>query len=134
MRNLLLMYQLPHPLNLLANPPTKESFKKLVKAKVTDYWDTKLRMEASFLPSLPYFCPEFLSLTSTHRLWTSAVNNSYELAKSRIQLLFLCSQYPCAKLTRHWSSDNSLGLCSFPSCRENNIVESPGHVLLHCPA
>ena len=133
-RNLLLMYQLPHPLNLLANPPAKESFKKLVKAKVTDYWETKLRLEASFLPSLPYFCPEFLSLTSTHRLWTSAGNKSYEVAKARIQLLFLCSQYPCAKLTRHWSSDNSLGLCSFPSCRENNIVESPEHVLLHCPA
>ena len=33
-RNLLLQYQLPHPLKLLESPPSKEVFKKLVKAKV----------------------------------------------------------------------------------------------------
>ena len=53
---------------------------------------------------------------------------------ARILFLILCSQYPCAMLTMHRSSYNSVGLCSFPTCRDNAIVESSEHVLLHCPA
>ena len=42
---------------------TKEQFKKLVKSKVIDYWQTQLRKEAEVLPSLPYFFTNFMSLT-----------------------------------------------------------------------
>ena len=63
-RNLLLLYSLPHPLHLLQCPPTKYRFKYLVKSKVLDYWEKKLRTEASFLPSLKYFHPNFLSLST----------------------------------------------------------------------
>ena len=133
-RNLMLQYHLPHPLLLLDSPPSKEAFKDLVKSKVLDYWEQKLRSEAAFLPSLVYFHPEYMSLSSPHRLWTTAGRNSYEVAKARIQLLFLSSQYPCAKYTRHWSADNPSGICTFPSCKLLNIVESPEHILLQCPA
>ena len=133
-RNLLLQYDLPHPLLLLQSPPTKECFKRLVKAKVVDYWEKMLRSEAAFLPSLVYFHPQFMSLVTPHKIWTTAGHNSYEVAKARVQLLFLSSQYPCAKLLRHWSTDNPLGLCSFPACRDEDTVESPEHILLHCPA
>ena len=95
-RNLLLIYQLPHPLQLLASPPQKEPFKNLVKAEVTDHWEVRLRSEAAFLPSLEYFLPQFHSLSTTHPLWTSAGCKPYEVSKARIQLLFLGSQYPCA--------------------------------------
>ena len=133
-RDLLLQYHLPHPLLLLQDPPTKESFKKQIKAKVLDFWERKLRAEAAFLPSLTYFHPQFMSLTTTHKVWTTAGQNTHEVAKARIQLLFLSSQYPCSKLLRHWSSDNPLGLCTFPTCQQANIVESPEHILLCCPA
>ena len=133
-RNLLLQYHLPHPLNLLHTPPTKDQFKKLVKSRLIDFWEIKLRSEASFLPSLPYFKPQFLSLTSPHRLWSSAGQNLYEVSKARIQLLFLSSQYPCDERTRHWSVDNPEGICSYERCREAKLVETPEHVLLKCPA
>ena len=88
-RNLCLQYQLPHPLDLLDNPATKEAFKKLLKAKVIDTWEQKLRGEASLLPSLTYFKPQFMSLTSPHKLLLTAGPKSYEVCKARIQLLFL---------------------------------------------
>ena len=75
-----------------------------------------------------------MSLTTTHKVWTTAGQNTHEVAKARIQLLFLSSQYPCSKLLRHWSNDNPLGLCTFPTCQQDNIVESPEHILLCCPA
>ena len=75
-----------------------------------------------------------MSLTATHRLWTTAGKNTYEVAKARVQLLFLSSQYPCAKYVRHWCKENPLGLCSYAQCQENLEVESPEHILLHCPS
>ena len=133
-RNLHLQYQLPHPLELLETPPTKTGFKKLAKSKVIDYWEQRLRSEASFLPSLTYFHPQFLSLTTPHKLWSTAGQNIYEVSKAKIQLLFLSSQYPCAKRTRHWSPDNPDGICSVTTCKEDKQVESPEHLLLKCPA
>ena len=131
-RDILQQYDLPHPLSLLKSPPDKQSFRRLVKAKVVDFWERKLRLEASYLPSLSYFHTEFYSLTTPHRLWVSAGNNQYEVSKARIQLLFLSSQYPCGSRTRHWSKDR--GFCSFPACLQGEVVENPEHLFLHCPA
>ena len=86
------------------------------------------------MPSLIYFSPQYMSLATPHRIWSTAGNNSYEVSKARVQLLFLASQYPCAKLTRHWSTENPQGICSFQPCQDINSVESPEHILLHCPA
>ena len=133
-RNLLLQYSLPHPLLLLDNPLPKNRFRKLVKAKVTDFWVKKLRNEASLLPSLNYFNPEFMSLLSPHMLLISAGNKTYEVAKARVQLLFLANQYPCNASTRHWSPINSNGFCTFSPCPEANIKETREHILLECPA
>ena len=93
-----------------------------------------MRLEASYLPSLSHFCPQFFSLTTPHRLWLSAGNNQYEVSKARIQLLFLSSQYPCGSRTKHWSPENRNGYCTFPQCMEKEIVENPEHLLLHCPS
>ena len=61
-RDICLLYSLPHPLTMLDNPPKKETFKKLAKAYVISYWEKKLRAEAALLPSLAFFHPEFHSL------------------------------------------------------------------------
>ena len=71
-----------------------------------------------------------MSLTNPHKIWTTAGNKPYEVAKARIQLLFLSSQYPCAKLTRHWSVENPQGICTFPLCQDHILVESPEHILI----
>ena len=54
-RDICLMYVLPHPLIILKQKPSKESFKKQVKVKVLNYWEIQLRGESSLLPSLEYF-------------------------------------------------------------------------------
>ena len=129
-RNVMQYYNLPHPLLILTSPPTKEGFKKLVKSKVVDHWEQKLRAEAALLPSLAFFKLDFMSLVRPHRLWTTAGQNSFEVAKARVQLLFLSNQYPSAKHTRHWSNDNSEGLCTHSVCHSSGLVESRQHILL----
>ena len=68
-RDLFLLYQLPHPLNLLQNPLDKLSFKKLAKSKVLDYWEDKLRKEASLLPSLRFFSMSLISSQDLDSSW-----------------------------------------------------------------
>ena len=133
-RDLHLKYHLPHPLQLLQFPPDKAFFKRFVKSKVLDYWECKLRREAELLPSLYYFHSQFMSLSSPHKILTTAGNKPYEVSKARIQLLLLSSKYPCAKLTRHWSPEYSDGCCTHPPCKEQGLVETVEHMLLDCSA
>ena len=63
-------YKLPHPLYFFGTTLSKEAYKKLIKSKVVDYWEDKLRSEASFLPSLRLFLTPFFSLCQLHRIWT----------------------------------------------------------------
>ena len=135
-RNLCLLYNLPHPLHVLDNPPSKKSFARLLKSRVCDYWEIKLRQTAAPLldRSLRYFKPQFMSLFHPHVLLSSAGKNTYEVSKARIQLKFLAGQYPCGEVTRHWTPDNSGGLCTYPPCFIIGSVESREHVLLQCPA
>ena len=97
---------------------------------MTDYWEVKLRAEASMLPSLRFFRPEYMSLARPHPLWTTTESNPYEVAKAVQQARFLSGRYRTESLCRHWTA-NTMGLCLCCSCK---IEESIDHILLFCPA
>ena len=88
LRDISMQYQLPHPLSLLDYPPTKETYGKLIRSRVMDFWETKLRGEASLIPSLQYFQPNFMSLSSPHPVWATAGSNPYEISKAIQQARF----------------------------------------------
>ena len=71
-RDLCLLYHLPHPCVLLQTPLSKTAFKDIFKKHVIAHWERTLRAEASPLPSLNHFKPCFMSLRTPHPLWTTA--------------------------------------------------------------
>ena len=71
-RTLCQQYNLPDPLLTLQSPPPANTWKRLCKSKVIDWWEVKLRGEADHLPSLLHFKPAFMSLSSPHRSWAIA--------------------------------------------------------------
>ena len=107
-RDLCMLYNLPHPIDLLDSMSSKESFNRLVKSKIIDYWEKKLRNEASLLSSLRYFHPEYMSLCKPHSIWTSAKNNPYEVFKALVQATMLSGKYRTEKLCQHWSKRDAL--------------------------
>ena len=126
-RDICLLYSLPHPLSLLSFPPSKDEFKKRIKAHVISYWEDKLRGEAALLPSLTNFKPEFMSLNTPHLLWRTAGSNPYEVAKAIQQARFLSGRYRSGYLEKHWSS-NREGTCY-------NCLQAPEtieHILISC--
>ena len=130
-RDVCLMYQLPHPLTILTTPSTKQTFKTLVKKHVLNYWELKLRMMAIPLSSLKFFQPSYMSLTKPHPLFTTAGPSPYEVAKARVQALLLSGRYRTESLCSKWSS-NPGGYCCTPRCEGREIKEDIEHILLHC--
>ena len=96
-----------------------------------DFWETKLRADASPLDSLIFFKPQFYSLSKPHPIWTSAGNNPYEVEKACCQARMLSGRFRTCWLTRHWSGDSS-GSCSLPTCRLNPTSGTLFHILSEC--
>ena len=121
----------PHPLLLLQSPLTKEAGKKLVKSKVIDFWEKKLRQDCDELPSLIYFKSSFMSLTTPHPLWTTCEDNPFEISKAVVAAKFLSGRYPTDRLLRHFDK-NLTGRCTL--CPDDDNDGSLEHLLLLCPS
>ena len=90
-KKLCYQYGLPHTLKLLTDPPKKQEFKKLIKWKIQDFWQTKFREDAGKLESnyLQYFNPWFMLLSRPNQLWLSCGNTRYQLNKACLQAKYL---------------------------------------------
>ena len=126
-------YDLPDPLFILQTPPPKEAWKRQCKARIISWWEKKLRGEADLLPSLPYFRPSYMSLSSPHPVWTMA-ETPYEVSKACTVATMLSGRYITDHRSRHWSNKNPQGVCQL--CLVSNFPSTPGtleHLLLECP-
>ena len=131
-RHLCYKYSLPSPLVLLSSPPSKSTFKTLIRKKVLDFWQVEMRYEAKLKPSLTYFKPEFMSLQKPHPLWTTSGSNPFEINKALVVAKLMSGRYRTDWLARHWSKDNKSGFCVL--CPGKNIVGSIEHLLVSCEA
>ena len=124
-KELCFKYNLPHPLLLLADPPTKNSFRNLVHLNVLDFWQQKLRSDAEplFKASLKYFKPQFMSLSKPHLIWTTCDNNSYELNKACIQAKYLSGRFRTEKLLSHFATENAPFCQLHPDTEMYNIEQ-----------
>ena len=131
-REICYQYNLPTPLLLLNNPPSRKEFKETVKLKVLDFWQAKLRAEAKKLEnaSLAFFKPAFMSLSKPHLLWTTCQGNSYELNKATIQAKYLSGRFRTEKLLSHFAGTNSKFCELHP---ETETVGDIHHHLVLCP-
>ena len=129
-RSLCFQYNLPHPLLLLKEPISKIAFKTLIKSKVTDFWQQKLRAHAAKLEesSLKYFKPQYMSLSHPHPMWRNAIT-SYQVNKCIVVSRMLSGRFRCGSLLRHFYPNIS-GLCEL--CGDE--MEDLPHILLpRCP-
>ena len=125
-RSLCYTYNLPHPLLLLQQPPSKEQFRNLLRSNITDHWQSKLRAHSATLQenSLKYFKPQFMSLSHPHPMWSSATT-SYQINKCVVVARMLSGRFRCGSLLQHFSPTCS-GICEL--CDQE--LEDLPHILL----
>ena len=129
-RRLCNQYSLPSPLQLLQNSPSKNNYKKLIKSKILDYWETLLRAEAAPKPSLIHFKPSFMSLSSPHPMFTTCDSNPFETNKSTCQAALISGRFKTDLLSRHWVRENPEGFCVI--CPNLGLQDTLEHFLLTC--
>ena len=129
-RHLCTQYGLQSPLSLLLNPPTKHTFKSMVKSKITFFWNNKYEAEAQTRTSLEFFKPKFMSLLKPHPLWTTSKCNPFESNKSLVVSKFLSGQYPSDWFCRRWSKTNPAGSCLL--CPSQDTPGDLQHLLVGC--
>ena len=125
-------YGLPDPLLVLQSPPSKDSWKRMTKSKVIDFWEVRYRAQATLLPSLKYFNSNYMSLTSPHPIFEAA-RSPFEVRKTIVVAKMLSGRYRTDQLVRHWSKTNPLGLCLLPGC-DGKSLGTLEHILLYCQA
>ena len=131
-RSLCLMYDLPHPLDFLEAPMTKNSYKLLVKKKVINYWEIYLRNEAASLQSLSSFKPTFMSLKKPHPLWSTAGSSPTQVSMAIVQATMLSGRYRTEALLRHFSPSKTGSCLLSEMCVDTR--DSICHILCACPA
>ena len=129
-RGICLQYLLPHPLELLKSPPTKQRYKNLVKKHVVDYWETFFRAEAAVLDSLVYFKPNFCSLLAPHPLWSTCGSSPAKIAMATVQALMISGRFRTEELCSNWSNNKS-GVCLL-SKECSSTIENLHHILSAC--
>ena len=105
--------------------------KKMIKLKITEYWQFLLGKESLSLQSLKYFDPLKCSLLSPHPMWTSSAHSSYESNKTKILARMVSGRYRTEMLCRFWSPTNT-GHCLAQTCHQ--VEEDLEHLLIKCPA
>ena len=124
-RGLCEQYGLPDPLEVLSTATSKGIWKGEVERAVATFWGTKIRAEASALPSLSHLRPSHMSLCSPSPLLTTCGAHRQEIRKMTVQVRMASGRYRTCWLRRHWSGDTS-GTCRVPGCLPN----TPG-TLIH---
>ena len=123
---------MPHPQDLLIDPPTKLAFRNLVRKKVISYWEKLLRAEAAPKPSLLFFRPSFMSLASTHPIFTTAGSSPAKVAMASVQSVMASGRYRTEALCSHWSK-NKKGVCLLSDQCSDTVDDIP-HIITSCPA
>ena len=131
-RDICLKYDLPHPKKLLDLQLTKDKFKKLVKSKIVDFWQSLLRKESELLPSLCYFSPYFMSLTKPHPVWWTAGSSPAKISMATVQSWLISGRYRTQKLCSHWTTNGTPFCLLSEAC--SAIEEDISHFLETCVA
>ena len=137
LRDICLLYNLPHPIEFLEQKLSKTVFKKLTKLSVITYYTDKFKDDASSLRSLKYFKFDKIGLGGVHPIFSTCGSNSYEVEKAVWQSRLLSGMYKFERRQRHYrDTTNPNGYCSLKLCqvedyRHYGDIES---FFLSCPS
>ena len=130
-RDICLMYSLPHPLELLQHPLSKLQFKSLVERRVISFWEEQLRSETLHLPSLVFFDSTRHSLQKPSLIWQTSGSSSYECTKSHVLAKMQSGRYRTDYMCRYWTPSNKMGYCLSATC--DRVKGDLVHMLVTCP-
>lgn len=114
---------------ILNPPPSKDSWKKLVKGTVNEYYLKRLIEEALPQSSGRYLLFYNCHLSMTHNLWKSVNPSSRDVTRAMVKAKLLTATYNL-QCRRQYFGKGASGLC--PMCKSG--VETRDHFIATCSA
>ena len=114
LRKVATRYVMPDPLQIIVDPPSKTSFRRLVRSKILTYWSIRTRRNAAKKGSHDLLKISHLPLgRGPHPLWTSCTSPTQTRSATLIAKM-LTGTYSSCHHIRHWKHTN--GSCRLPGC------------------
>ena len=127
LRKVLHQYSLPLALQLSTTPPAKDKWKSTVKVAVTEYWEDRLKREATGMKSLKHLNLDMCAIGYSHPVWKTGPD-PIQATMATVKAAMLVGRYPL-------SGHKCAGKRQLPSCPQCNLEpETIQHFLLKCPA
>ena len=148
-KQLLTLYGLPLPSQLLENVPTRNKWKNMVNTANNSVVEAQWREDISSKPSLRYINPESVKVGKAHHIWSSVRNNIHDSRRAQLHCRILTSTYtlqsnravfnqfavdPTCKLCEKESSSKATlhsGMSNITTCTSELLCGDPGYCGLH---
>jgi hypothetical protein len=121
--------KLPNINYLMANPPTKRTWKSLVKKAVATYWKEKWETERQGKTSLTYLKLQENPTNQPHNIWQSIKNRPHEVRRAEIKGRLVTGTYILQGDRAKFNNNPVSAIC--PLCNLEN--ESLYHFAVKCP-
>ena len=92
-KQLLEMYELPLPSQLLENVPTKIKWKKMVNKAINSVVELQWQEDISSSSTLKYINPESRKVGRAHHVWSSVRNNVHDSRRAQLKSHLLTGTY-----------------------------------------
>ena len=129
LRHICKMYGLEDPLSCLSrNAPSKQTFKEMIKTKITAFHEKELKLQASTNSQMTYLNVNLSSLNGKPHPCLSNIITTQEVKKLRPHLKFLSGDYLTYQ-TQYERTTKGSPLCKI--CGLEN--ETISHIIATCP-
>ena len=127
-RQTCIKYDLPDPLDYMANPWRADRWRGHCTDIVRKHWELKLKLEAAALDSLQYLDVQSLNLNTPMVTWRKADLHSEDTKQATVSTWMQLGVY---KTREKLFSMNKTKSDKCLTC-EDDVVESISHLILHC--
>ena len=128
-REICFKYELIHPLELLQDPPRKETWKRTVNKQVNGYWSDRIRSNALLYSSLHYLQVADYQYGKRHPV-LQTIGNAREIPRIAIKLKLVTGMYILQTNRAAFNQNQIKSTCLL--C--NTEDETMEHFLLSCTA
>ena len=132
-KQLLEMYDLPLPSQLLENAPTKIKWKKMVNKAINSVVELQWQEDISSSSTLKYINPESLKVGRAHHVWSSVRNSVHDSRRAQLKSRLLTGTYTLQSnraVFNQFAVDPTCNLCEkSPETRQHFLAECQ---TLHC--
>ena len=125
-------YDLPSTHVIMEQTPSKGSWKRSLKEKISNYWNQVTAEAASGQSTVRFLTPDSLDVRSPSLLWNSAISSHRDTEKAFVKAKLLTGTY---RLQAHEAKFNKGYAGMVASCHLCKLeTEDRAHFLLRCPS